>query len=416
MINRWKIGLTIAIIILSFVVLFTFYGYESTWRLWNIPVLSPSFADLRAITHGSEAVAQGFDPMLNNPGDPWGRPLNYPRIWQALYWFGLNSSHTVGLGIFSITCFLSGIILIFPNINSLTLGLLIPTLLSPAVLLGVERGNIDLIIFLVVAIAIYVTRSSTIFGDFSLLLGIILKIFPLFGISLLFRLPPRQFLRHFSGVIAVTAAYFVVSWSDFKLISQTTQRSPVWSYGVSVMRGGLGSIDRSLGLLSILVSGLLLLTALFLAYLACTQDSIPQFTEQHGSLNLDAFRVGCSIYLGTFLMGSNWDYRLLFLILTLPQLAIWLTIAQRQLRWSTQAAVLMLLLSLWHFKIVRLWGGATSAVLPTILGVDFVPWFLDEVANWSLFLVLTYLIARSLPPWAKSWVLAPWHQVHRLKK
>lgn len=50
--------------------LFLFYGYENTWRLWNIPTMLPHFADLRAITGGAESYALGYDPLINNPGDP----------------------------------------------------------------------------------------------------------------------------------------------------------------------------------------------------------------------------------------------------------------------------------------------------------------------------------------------------------
>ncbi|MDR3088351.1 MAG: hypothetical protein LBU39_00845 [Desulfobulbaceae bacterium] len=57
-----------AILVLLFCVLFHFYGYNNTWKLWNIPVMSPHFMDMRAILHGAESVAQGFDPMIQNPG------------------------------------------------------------------------------------------------------------------------------------------------------------------------------------------------------------------------------------------------------------------------------------------------------------------------------------------------------------
>jgi hypothetical protein len=66
--------------------LFLAFGYESTWRLWNIPTAAPYFADLRTITGGAESHELGYDPLLNNPRDPWERTMNYPRIWQCLFW------------------------------------------------------------------------------------------------------------------------------------------------------------------------------------------------------------------------------------------------------------------------------------------------------------------------------------------
>ena len=84
---------------LLMLLLFLLLGYEQTWRLWNILVMSPPFADLRVITHGADSIARGLDPLVSNPGDPWGRPLNYPRIWQSLYSVGINKSHTIALGL-----------------------------------------------------------------------------------------------------------------------------------------------------------------------------------------------------------------------------------------------------------------------------------------------------------------------------
>ncbi|MCC6491145.1 MAG: hypothetical protein IT364_26895, partial [Candidatus Hydrogenedentes bacterium] len=50
--------------------LFSCLGYANTWRLWNIPVNVPYFADLRVITHGMESYALGYDPLIQNPQDP----------------------------------------------------------------------------------------------------------------------------------------------------------------------------------------------------------------------------------------------------------------------------------------------------------------------------------------------------------
>src|SRR5207247_5366711 len=40
-------------------------------------------------------------------------------------------------------------------------------------------------------------------------------------------------------------------------------------------------------------------------------------------LRLDLFWAGASIFIGTFLLGSNFEYRLVFLMLTVPQLLTW---------------------------------------------------------------------------------------------
>ncbi len=83
--------------------------------------------------------------MVENPGDPWQRRLNYPRIWHTLYSLGINKSHTTFMGLTIIFSFLVGVCLIIPNVDNRTLVLVFAAVLSPSTLLGVERANIDLL-------------------------------------------------------------------------------------------------------------------------------------------------------------------------------------------------------------------------------------------------------------------------------
>lgn len=156
--SRSKVIFAFCLAVLIFVSFFKFYGYNNTWGLFNIPYLTPHFTDLRTITGGAASFAQGLDPMVNNPGDPWGRRMNYPRIWQSLYLFGVNQDHTTYLGIIFICLFLVGIILILPNTNYTTLLFVMLAVLSPATLLGIERGNIDLLMFFLVALSVFSIR------------------------------------------------------------------------------------------------------------------------------------------------------------------------------------------------------------------------------------------------------------------
>ena len=57
-------------------------GYPAIWKVLNVPQMSQSFGDLRNLTGAAESIQAGFDPLISNPGDPWSRPLNHPRIVQ----------------------------------------------------------------------------------------------------------------------------------------------------------------------------------------------------------------------------------------------------------------------------------------------------------------------------------------------
>lgn len=107
--NRKFFVLTIGIGLILVTMSFCLLGYENTWRLWNIPTLSPHFADSLVITAGAESKAMGYDPLIDNPMDPWQRKLNYPRIWQMLYLLGINRDHTLYFGIVISILFITGL-------------------------------------------------------------------------------------------------------------------------------------------------------------------------------------------------------------------------------------------------------------------------------------------------------------------
>ncbi len=195
-ISRRKVILACVLVTLVFGLLFSLYGYDRTWRLWNIPTMSPHFADLRVITGGAESYAQGFDPMIENPGDPWQRRLNYPRVWQSLYSIGVNQSHTTYIGISFILLFMVSICLLLPHASNIIIVLVMAAVLSPATLLGIERGNIDLFMFFLVTISVVAIKRWHILSALAVLLGFVLKLYPIFGCAVLLRAIRPLFLRY----------------------------------------------------------------------------------------------------------------------------------------------------------------------------------------------------------------------------
>jgi hypothetical protein len=69
---------------------FRFYGYESTWRLWNIPTLIRAFIDLRMLHGSAESDRAGFNPVYHNPGDPMKLPFNLPFAQTVVFHISLE--------------------------------------------------------------------------------------------------------------------------------------------------------------------------------------------------------------------------------------------------------------------------------------------------------------------------------------
>ena len=112
--------------------------------------------------------------------------------------------------------------------------------------------------------------------------------------------------------------------------------------------------------------------------------------------SLAAFRMGASIYVGTFLLGNNWDYRLAFLIFVVPQLSQWFYSENKEQRYVAIGTMLVVILSCWH--------------LVFLIDIPFIPFdneidrfvVFDELINWLLLMGLTYLLTASIPLWLKQ--------------
>ena len=111
--------------------------------------------------------------------------------------------------------------------------------------------------------------------------------------------------------------------------------------------------------------------------------------------NMAAFRMGASIYVGTFLLGNNWDYRLAFLIFLVPQLSQWFYLENKKQRYIAIGVMLGVILSCWHLVLL-----VDIPFLPFDNEIDRFVVF-DELVNWLLLMGVTYLLAATIPDWLK---------------
>src|SRR4029079_7279102 len=102
----------------------------------------------RVITGATATLTQGLDPLVSNPGDPLGRPMNYPRGWLLFADCGLGTADATKLAFAFFAAFFAGLVLLLPLVQTpACAGWLVAGMFSPAAWLGVERGNTDLLMF-----------------------------------------------------------------------------------------------------------------------------------------------------------------------------------------------------------------------------------------------------------------------------
>ena len=358
------------------------------WATVGVEPGDKSFVDLRSVTSSWDCEHRGIEPFPNNPCDPFHRPANYPRIWTRLGVFGLGEGDTVPIGVAIGVVFLAAA---FAATGPLTLGegaVYGAALLAPATTLGIERGNVDLVVFALIVLGLVLLRRSPWAGVLPIVLAGVLKLFPAFALAPFVRLR-RRWPAALAGVV-VLGVYGVATLGDIRAMRHVIPRVVVNSYGAGVVvealrLAGVSWVQSAAEVryvrLGVIALGVLL--ALVLLRVRYT----PRGEED--ALRLDAFWAGAAVYLITYVFGSNFDYRLAFLLLCVPQLCAWSRRGGAPAPWPAAALGALL---------VTLWLSSSQPPLPFGLqtwyvNLRFPP---EEVLNWLLFAWLAAALARGL--------------------
>ncbi len=395
--------IAILLILATSVFSFVFFNNNFLIRKWNLPLCPPGFLDTRLIGVAAESYAMGYDPLVENPANTifTGQQLNYPKIWYLLFATGFNQSHTNLVGSIFVITFFAGLGLFwFSNkFDNLTYIILSIAVLSSTVMLGIERANIELVIFFILSLALVINYSSSTKALFLFIFASILKLYPVFGLFYLLKENKKKFWLLFLSGLGVFIVYLLVTFADSMRVYATTPKLPGSSFGMHVWWMGLKNrrffnIQMSEQVilffqsLSYMMVFLISAAALFFSLRSSKAPRLRQ------GQYLDPFRVGAGIFIGCYIVISNSDIRLLFLIFTIPQLVSWAYDKKRGISLVPFLSLSAILFSLWSTFIMRFLGRK-----PTFL--------LEEFSNWIVLAGLLYLFLSSLPDWFRDYLRQP---------
>jgi hypothetical protein len=390
---RFLLFAAIILIISSSIFSYVFLHNDFLIRKWNLPLDPPGFFDSRQFAWASESYALGYDQLYENPVNPRGTLLNYPRIWHLLFLLGINESHTNLLGSIVVILFFFGLGIFwfsgkFDNLTCIALFLVI---LSPPVMLGVERSNIELIIFFMLSLVLVTNSYSSVSGLFIFLFAAILKLHPIFGIPYLLREDKKKFWILFFMASGIFLLYTLLSLTDFIQLFKTAPRGVSSSFGRDVWWMALKHRRfYNLSLSSSLVSFFKILSYIFaLTSVAVTLYLSMQKKDCELCKQLEhivAFRMGSGIYIGCFLLMNTVDYRLVFLIFTIPQIVAWMRNSDKRISLIPRITFAAMMFSLWSDVVMRFLGRKITFPLETF-------------SNWIVLTCLLYLLFSSLPEW-----------------
>ncbi|MFT5391696.1 MAG: hypothetical protein ACI8PT_001891 [Gammaproteobacteria bacterium] len=296
------------------------------WHYLGVPHLVPDFLDFHALLAASDCHQQGIDVYQINPCDHFNRPMVYSHLWFALGDLGFTRADNPMLGFSLSIAFLvcAGAAVRPTRAAELLFGLAI--VLSPAVMLGVERANNDLAMFILIWLATSVMSNAAVVSwragaAYALIwLATFLKFYPLAGLAVL--IGHIHGTRQLGLVIVVSSlifgAFVAIHLEDFRALAESVPR-PIgrWTYGVRSLTTSLGADSLAPIVIAILAIFTGALSWVLARRLTFTLDNLTP-----GAVNL---YLACgAILIGCYFVNNNYDYRLVFLIGLLPVVfALW---------------------------------------------------------------------------------------------
>ncbi len=370
-------------------------GWQSGWRFFGVATRDVAWLDLRVITSAAQTAAEGGNPYVANPHDPAGRPLNYPSPWLWFFPGNLTApAHTaVALG-FAAAAF--GTLLLGMKAFGWRAGSFVGLLVvSPSLLLAVERGNTDLPIFAVTGLSLLALDSDrrwlALVGVVGLLLASVLKLFPVVTLVIVALAGPALLRRPAQVALALFALWLGLHWSETlaTLVNTRAGVGAVHSYGRTVLPFALELYTRAHGqvldrapldLLANVLTAIVLTAAAWLGFKLADRAPFPQAL----TLEETGFLTGAAIFVFTFVAGASFNYRLWLLLFTLPWLLSKAGSHLPESRWVRLALVCFFVLS---------WASAVWWV-PLVWAA--------QAAGWLLCAALTVLLARFATSWLTS--------------
>jgi len=322
------------------------------WQTW------PPFGDLRIVLEACDFSRGGGDPLRSSE-----LHYNYPRIWLSLRHLGLTVADTTWLGLTLDAAFLACIVRLAWHAAPAAVVLTAAAIATPPVMTALERANTDLVVFVLLSVsASLAAKTKRVgFGAGGLALAAALKIYPAFALPAL-RAPASQSAQTYLVAGSLIVAGVAYQFSDLSVVAEKTPQAHIYTYGASVptlrlqAKGLLASHSTAAAVVTALsVAGAASLMVVAFCFGRRSRGSTMS-VENGPALSL--LSASGLIFAATFFLTSNWFYRLVFLLWSVPLLP-WKT-ADAKIRAAGRIAACAVVALLWTYAWPTRWGFAAS--------------------------------------------------------
>jgi hypothetical protein len=316
----------LAVLVALFVGAQTHGSVDAGWRMLQIPSTTPLFADTHCVTSSMDCVAKGRDPYVDRACDYWHRPYNLPPIWLDARFLGVTSrfSNLIGTAMSILT--ICALFLLFNARTWISAIIIFFAVTSLSLLLAVERGNIDQVIFFLLVIGFFWIEqrraASKLYLSGSLIVLLtVLKIYPIVAATLFLRYR-NGFMKMLLVAVFAIAALFLTSGHRLPVIFANTPQEFDMTFGsypfflaisqhtVRAWRPIIEA-DQSISRIGALLLGSLAAAAGAI-YGNRFERFLPKidFERARGCITVSCLAIFCFV----FISGANFDYRLIFLL------------------------------------------------------------------------------------------------------
>jgi hypothetical protein len=295
-------------------------NYYKLWAFVGVPHMEPLFADLHAILSARECHARGMNVFVSNPCDVMGRIHVYGSAWLSFSQLNITSSLWL-LGLTTNAVFMAIAVCVSrpTSVSELLVSCLI--LFSPAVTLGIERANNDIVIFILVAVSAALLTSrhilNRIFAILTICVAALLKIYPsiLFGTALFaIKNNRKEFVVILASSFLLVACWLGMYVNEIILLKDLVPK-PMDHY-VTGAKALFTYIGRPFPkLTSITFAGFLAVFFVMASSLALWIASLLKkkaFSPLVSKSSYVLFIFGLSILSFTYTINTNYDYRWIF--------------------------------------------------------------------------------------------------------
>ena len=408
-----RYALCLWLFLLWFAFIFILGRFE-LWRHIGVSHMKPLFADLHAVLSAIECHDRGLNVYVTNPCDVASRVHVYGSIWLELGALGLGAAHLFSKGFLVNIVFMAiSVWLIKPSSRrEFVVSALI--LLSPAVTLGVERANNDLIVFsLLAGAAVLFTKpqqTAQVSGLIVIYLSALLKFYPsiLFAAAVIIA---KRNKKNFLITVVISTGLFITwlatNYAELLLV-KTIVPKPLDFYATGA-RALLAYVGRPypwfLTVPAIwLWMGFMVLIAtvsIILAY----RLKLSGTSHTKSTLNYVLFIFGLLVLFSTYAINSNYDYRWIFFIFTVPLLVeIKRNALNEKLpRRLVSSAFIFALITMWTeaLRATGLFGLVNINIFFNIgrstFSIELLQQFMKELSAWGLFSILFAFAMREFP-------------------